>query len=299
MAYSDFKATSLLRLLPAVLRARDFHLYLEGGKRLVDLWRWGGRAILGHKPPKVLLELKNAAERGLFCPLPHPLERRFFKALGGFFPDRAFHLYLNENSLYQALAGAGFSSPPHDPAFPSRNDARANGEKARVSIWRPFLDSVLEAPASKEATTSEQPPASILVPVLPFAFAPAVLVLPQSMDNTFPPGELIPPAVLAPAARSLFNLAAALKTIDKNHEENQENRLQQMYPKVRKALAKSIWRRRSIYLTVEPSMNADEYAALFKRFFEGGFLIPPSPSEPAVLPLAMSAGEEAKLADLL
>jgi hypothetical protein len=299
LAYSDFKAASLLRLLPAVLRARDFHLYLEGGKRLVDLWRWGGRAILGHKPPKVLLELKNAAERGLFCPLPHPMERRFFKALRGFFPDRAFRLYLNENSLYQALASAGFSSPPHDPAFPSRNGARANGEMTQVSIWRPFLDNVLEAPGF------QQPPAGILVPVLPFAFAPAVLVLPQSMENTFPPGELIPPAVLAPAARSLFNLAAALKTFNgdqENHEENQENRenrLQQMYPKVRRALAKSIWRRRSIYLTVQPNMNDDEYTVLFKRFFEDGFLIPPSPSEPAVLPLAMSAGEEAKLAGLL
>ena len=98
----------LLRLLPRVLRARDFHLYLEGGRRLLDLWLQGGRAILGHKPPNVVKELKNAAERGLFTPLPHPLEKRFLKALGEFFPDKTFRLYMDEASLHHALNDAGF-----------------------------------------------------------------------------------------------------------------------------------------------------------------------------------------------
>ena len=117
MAHSNTDM-SLLRLLPKVLRARDFHLYLEGGKRLTDLWRWGGRAVLGHKPPKVLVELKNAAERGLFTPLPHPMEKRFTKALSEFFPDSGFRLYMDESSLRRALAEAGLENVP---------------------LWRPFL----------------------------------------------------------------------------------------------------------------------------------------------------------------
>jgi hypothetical protein len=38
---------------------------------------------------------------------------------------------------------------------------------------------------------------------------------------------------------------------------------------------------------------------LFSRFLENGFLIPPVPSHPLILPGILSPGEEAKLADLL
>ena len=84
---------SLLREIPAVLRARDFRLYTDGGKRLVDLWQNGGAAILGHTPPSLLRELKNTASRGLYAPFPHFLEGRFLKALSSIFPGRDFRLY--------------------------------------------------------------------------------------------------------------------------------------------------------------------------------------------------------------
>ncbi|MDR3145398.1 MAG: hypothetical protein LBU21_03905, partial [Treponema sp.] len=60
----------LLRLLPRIRRARDFRLYTEDGKRLVDLWQDGGRALLGHTPPALFREIKNTAARGLAAPLP-------------------------------------------------------------------------------------------------------------------------------------------------------------------------------------------------------------------------------------
>ena len=257
----------LLRLLPGVLRARDFHLYLEGGKRLCDLWLQGGRAVLGHKPPRVLGELKNAAERGLFCSFPHPLERRFCKALSLFFPDRAFRLYENQGSLLRALEQAGFPTPGPipDPAFP--RDKAPGGET--ISLWRPFL----EAPAFP-----------ILVPVLPWPQGPAVLALDRSLDASFPPGELIPPILLAPAARALHNLASALKDDPRRGSF--------------KALGElGAWQRRGIYLT--GGAEGEPYDALFQRFLEGGFLIPPSPTEPLILPGSMSPGEASKLAELL
>jgi len=267
----------LLRLLPRVLRARDFHLYLEGGKRLVDLWRSGGRAVLGHKPPRVLGELKNAAERGLFTPLPHTTEKRFIKALAELFPGCTFCLYTDEASLYRALQESGLvpansAGSFHDPAFPSQ------GNEKGISLWRPFLE-------QKVIDT-------IFVPVLPWPRVPAVLVLGKDMENSFPAGELIPPVLLAPAARALHDLSATLKTFSPNQSRPK-------YPKVEKALAKSLWRRRGIYLTVEPDMDRTQYEALFRRFLEAGFLIPPSPAEPAILPLTMSPGEESKLVELL
>jgi len=229
-----------------VLRARDFHLYLEGGKRLTDLWRQGGKAILGHKTPRVLFELKNAAERGLFCTFPHPLERRFLKALEGIFPGRQFRLFLNEGSLCQV--------------------------QKTVSLWRPFAESMGDYSTMK-----------IFTPVLPFPLGPEVLVLEKKMD--FPAGELIPPVLLAPAARALSDLAAAMKA-----------KTLPRFPRIDK-VASCRWQRQGIYLKTET--KGDGYAALFRCFLEAGFLLPPSPAEPAILPFSMSSGEEAKLAQLL
>jgi len=288
---------TLLRLLPAVLRARDFRLYLEGGKRLTDLWRWGGRAVLGHKPPKVLVELKNSAERGLFAPFPHPLEKRFIKALSSFFPGRTFRLYQNEGSLRQALLETGLiAAMTHlfaDPASPSRDS-----DPSTVSLWRPFLEENESVDSSNNLAGLAPPPRlceksnTTFVPILPWPLGPAVLVLAKNVEDSFPAGELIPPVLLAPAARALYNLAAAQKTFASNRRGG--------YSRITKALSTgSLWQRRGIYLTAEGGIDGEAYGALFRRFLEGGFLLPPSPSEPAILPLELSAGEEARLAELL
>jgi hypothetical protein len=265
----------LLRLLPRVLRARDFHIYTEGGKRLVDLWLQGGRAVLGHKPPGVLLELKNAAERGLFSPFPHPLERRLTKALTVFFPDRSFRFYNDPPSMYKALEKAFPSESASfqaatipDPAFPD-----SNAEKVTVTLWRPFVEPVPNAP--------------VLIPVLPWPLSPTVLALDKSLDRSFPQGELIPPILLAPAARALYDLAAQIRSRSPSR---------QMYYRVEKAIA-GVWQLRGIYLTAR--VDREKYAELFKSFLEAGFLLPPSASEPAILPAAMSKGEETQLAKLL
>jgi len=120
-------------------------------------------------------------------------------------------------------------------------------------------------------------------PVLPFPLGPEVLVLEKDMD--FPAGELIPPVLLAPAARALYDLAAAMKA--KNLPR---------FPRIDK-VPPCRWQRQGIYLTKD--VKGEEYTVLFRRFLEAGFLLPPSPEEPAILPFSMSPGEEAKLAQLL
>jgi hypothetical protein len=273
----------LLRSLPRVLRARDFHLYTEGGKRLVDLWLDGGKAVLGHKPPRVLLELKNAAERGLYTPLPHPLEKRLTKALAPFFPDRTFRFYNDSTSMYRAIEKAlsGETAPFQaeailDPAFPD-----SNNRKAVAALWRPFVEPIPKMP--------------ILIPVLPWPLGPVVLAIDKSPDASFPQGELIPPVLLAPAARALYNLTAKLRSPDR-----------QRFYRIEKAIAgagqgegskSSVWQLRGIYLTTR--VDREEYAQLFRSFLEAGFLLPPSANEPVILPAAMSKGEETKLAELL
>jgi hypothetical protein len=291
----------LLRLMPPVLRARAFRLYTQGGGRLVDLWQDGGRAILGHKPPLVLGDLKNSAERGLFAGLPHPQEGRFLKALSRLLPGWSFRLYAGLASLNRALETAGFPPPEPggffpDPAFPApavTGPAEpAACPSSRPSLWRPFLEDAAET-------------VPVLIPVLPWPLSPPVAAFDPGLEGRFPPSDIIPPVILAAATRGIFDLIAAGK------------QREPVYPKIDRVLdsgkrsgqgpdqrpgpCPGFWRRRGIYLSpqLDPQDAGALWEALFRRFLEGGFLLPPSPREPLILPGILSPGEEAKLAALL
>jgi hypothetical protein len=258
---------NLLRLVPPVLRARGWRLYTKQG-RLVDLWQFGGRAILGHKPPGLLRALKNNAERGLFTPFPHFAEDRLHKALSALFPGFAFRLFENEDFLYRAINDSGLTYC--------------------IRKWRPFLE------------LADSEPISNLVLPCPFPGAPAIIAFHPDEDiaNKIPPSQLLSPVSLAAAARCIYDLLAA------------KSRGNSVFPRVFRALKKStIWKRQGIYLFFTANANNaskehiigtnQDYPVIFRRFLEGGFLLPPSPEEPAILPGELSPGEEAKLAGLL
>jgi hypothetical protein len=283
----------LLRLLPPVLRARDFRLYTQGGGRLVDLWQDGGRAVLGHTPPRILRDLKNSAERGLFAALPHPQEGRFLKALSRLLPGRAFRFYAAWAPLSRALEAAGFPCPESgpgsfpDPAFPPNSTGQ--DALSRISLWRPFLEE------AGEQAAGETPPVPVLIPVLPWPLAPPVAAFAPGLEGRFPPSDIVSPAILAASARGIYNLIAAGSRGGRP-----------VYPKINRLLyggrgrEPCPWRRRGIYLSPQEAVPAGPgWETLFRRFLEGGFLIPPSPGEPLILPGILSPGEEAKLAALL
>jgi hypothetical protein len=296
--------------LPVVLRARGFRLYIQGGGRLVDLWQAGGRAVLGHNPAGVLRDLKNYAARGLFAPLPHPQERRLAGALSRLLPGRAFRFYTDRLSLRSALDAAGFPWEPFpDPAFPHTHGGTlpSAGDSTAApgvpALWRPFL--------------GEDPPESrpVLIPVLPWPLAPWVLAPETALEDRFLPSDPLPPALLAAAARSVYDLIAAGPRGGRS-----------VYPKINRVLygtpgRDSPWCCRGIYLYCpalqsraappqaqterslpelsSPPIPLTGWESLHRRFLDGGFLIPPSPREPLILPGLLSPGEEAKLAALL
>jgi hypothetical protein len=274
---------SLLRLVPTVLRARDFRLYTQGGKRLVDLWQNGGVAVLGHTPPAVLREIKNTASRGLYAPFPHFLEGRYFKALSHIFPGRNFRLY---------------ASPP-----PELYALFANGSslKDTAAFWRPFLD-----PAAPLSVAENAPP--ILIPIVPgiqgwythgqstgehLPLGLCVLAVDPNFENadSLPPCDFLSPVLLAAAARGFYDLIAAVPERAKP------------YPRIVKVLknkqGSSFWKQQGIYLFPRQVPSQEEWAALFRHFLEAGFLLPPVSSQPVILPGILSPGEEAKLAELL
>jgi hypothetical protein len=271
MGIGDQGPAHLLRLVPTVLRARDFRLYTKAG-RLVDLWQNNGAAVLGHTPPSLLKELKNTAGRGLYAPFPHFLEARYHKALSGIFPGRTFRLY---------------AAPP-----PGLETLVAEG---RAALWRPFVD-----PASP-LKIPESPP--VLIPVVPGIQAwrgglPLGLCVLAVKDEAaigqggLSPGDFLPPVLLAVAVRGVYDLIAAAPA-----------RANPMYPRIAGALKdggdQNFWRRFGIYLTPRQEPSQAQWDALFRRFLENGFLLPPVPSQPLILPGALSYGEEAKLAGLI
>jgi hypothetical protein len=266
------QAKSLLREVPPVLRARDFRLYIQGGGRLLDLWQYGGAAVLGHTPSGVLRELKNTAERGLFTPFPHPLENRFTKALSRLFPGKGFRVYAQETSLRHALATGGYTfqgaAPFPDPAIQRLDPA------VPLSLWRPFLED------------EPLPPSRLLIPVLPWALSPRVLVIPESLE--LPPSDMLSPVILAAGTRSLYDLIAAA---------SERGKLR--FPKIQQALRQSKWQRRGIYLHYGEPLDKESYRSLFLHFLEGGFLLPPCQDTPLIIPGILSPGEELRLAELL
>jgi hypothetical protein len=271
-AYIDHGEYSLLDKVPAVLRARGFRLYTQGAsakggkQRLIDLWLNGGAAILGHTPPNVLREIKNTASRGLYAPFPHFTERRYIKALLKLFPGHSFRLY---------------AAPPEELETLFINGA--------AGLWRPFLNSNFPFEIESNAP-------AVLVPVLPgihlwrgnFPFGLCVVASKsESQLAQLPSGDILSPVLLAAAARGIYDLLAS------------PDRGKPVFPrisKVQKNSANSIWHRQGIYLTLK---EKKEWGTLFNQFLEAGFLIPPNPSQPLILPGEMSDGEEAKLAAAL
>ncbi|MDR1024111.1 MAG: hypothetical protein LBL56_00150 [Treponema sp.] len=306
MKNTTLTETSPLNLLPVVLRARDFRLYTQGGGRLVDLWQCGGRSILGHNPAGVLRELKNSANRGLFSPLPHPLERRLVKALSRLIPRRNFRFYTERSALDQALEAAGFPrtesfpDPVFDPGADSGTLAGNPAGDAGPGLWRPFLE-----PAPEGETETPSP---LLIPILPWPLAPWVLALEPALEDRFAPSQPVSPVLLAAAVRAVYDLIAAGPGGGRP-----------VYPRINHALygtppgLTNPWRRRGPYLVYAPLQMPSygdpqdhrtqappaSWETLFRNFLREGFLIPPEPTEPLILPGTLSPGEEAKLAALL
>jgi len=253
----------LLKQIPAVLRARGFRLYTQGG-RLIDLWQNGGSAVLGHTPPNLLHEMKNTASRGLYAPFPHFTEGRFIKALSQLFPGYSFRLY---------------AAPP--PELASLFNCGA------ACLWRPFVNT--ESPFA-----AEEP---LLIPALPCihtwrnSLPTGLCIAAAKTENQLeqlPASEILSPVLLAMAARGVYDLLASVQ------------RGKPALPRTIKAIKTGKnWQRRGIYLSLKKEPSPETWSVLFRQFLEAGFLLPPVPSQPVILPGELSPGEDAKLASVL
>jgi len=275
----------LLDQMPQVLRIRDFRLYTRDGRRIIDLWQNGGVSVLGHTPALLLREIKNTASRGLYAPFPHFSQQRFLKALTQILPGRSFRI---------------FAAPP------------AGIYQFNFELWRPYLDfcqsraGVGDPPAG--AVPESRSP-DLVIPVLPgiqgwrwdnkrsdhsmgLPFGLCVCAVLSERENEIfgklQPTDIFPPLVLAAATRGVWDLIAARPL-----------RVNTQWPCINKILKNSPWQGRGIYLFPREAPNPLAWEKLFKRFLDAGFLLPPVPEHPLILPGILSPGEEVKLAEIL
>jgi hypothetical protein len=109
----------------------------------------------------------------------------------------------------------------------------------------------------------------------------------EDLLTHLPASDPLSPILLAVATRGIYDLLAS------------PQRAKPTKTRVIKALQKSRWQRHGIYLTLKEEVENEEWAVFFNKFLEAGFLLPPTPNHPVILPGELSDGEEAKLAAAL
>lgn len=212
---------ALSSALPQIRRARGYFVYSHDGKKYLDCYLNGGRALLGHRPAHVSTIVKDAVSTGSYAEYPSPYAGRLETLLREMLPSHpVVRLYADFETARRAAAVAcgtggsipGDSSPatsgysPHDPAMgPAMVDSQSGTTEGRFWLWRPFL-------GREQGVLYEV--AAGLLPVVPFPGAwcgQAICVRPDYADSLAPSATLSPVA-LAAHLRALQTLYAVMRT---------------------------------------------------------------------------------------
>ncbi len=260
----------LKQRVPAVRRAREYHLYSVSGKRYLDLWQNGGQSLLGHKPGRLTTVLKDTISRGLIADLPSVFGGRLIRELRTMFPAyREFRLCGSPAETLQ-LAGLylGRNVAADDVVDPLLEPEAAKNEA--VSLWRPLLPN--------------PPAAEVLLPVLPFSMAgaPRVVCFRRRGPRDFPEQAPISGVLLAGVLRSL-----------------QELRRFSMPEWIAPDLLAGCAGWRQVQLYVIPEFDLERYEQVFEAFLEEQVLLSPEAPYFSILPGGeISKGELGKMIGL-
>ncbi|MBN1648125.1 MAG: hypothetical protein JW874_08840 [Spirochaetales bacterium] len=240
--------------VPRIKRAREYHLYDTRGRRYLDFWQEGGRALLGHRPAQLSLALKNILGRGLLAAYPGIYEQRLEKALAILLPGY-LHVHVFPD-FYDALvylsARTGRKIRKTDIAEP------VFGISGDISWWRPFLD----------CTYPE-----VIIPCLPLpGLSFPVIVAEKAVKSQFV-CHTVSPLVLGGLCRIIYTL---LEIMTGN-------------PWDGKRFTARNWKSAGPYLVYEGTET--EYRALYDRGLRTGVLFTPAYPSFSLLPALYDEGE--------
>ena len=254
--------TALLRKVPVIRRAREYHLYDNTGHRYLDLYLNGGRAILGHRPEGFSLILKNTLARGVYGEYPSHEEGKMLKAARALWEDNYPRIcyYRKSRDILNWLKDQKLIRDDSEISDPARNDG------GTVSLWRPWIDPDRQT--------------RIILPVLPFPGMECGLLVcaSSSVEETLPPGDLPSPVTAAGLARCLWSMKSLLDRTGCAPADKQAG-----------LPGFSGWTRRGNYLLWKGDVGS--YEALFDKSLAGGVVLPPDPLCPAVIPPVLTSGD--------
>lgn len=251
---------------PLIVRAREYRLYGRDGRRYIDFFQDGGRALLGHRPPGWTRSIKSTASRGLFAPYRTPYQEKARRLLLAHYPWAADGGFYNHY-----LASPCAKMPIADPLFTKEEDLRSG---ACVILLRPFgLDSPqLEALMAGEWGRWVMP----LLPIPGRSGPIAILDLDGEEQETSR-------TILSPIAEDItIKALSQVKTFIDNPREQGWKSFD--LPGIE---------RRGPYLLFEEQRTGDTqaYALLFRKMLAEGILIPPEPGLPLIIPGEFHRGE--------
>lgn len=272
MTGSDPAARARLSRLGPIRRARGYRLYDHRGRRYLDLWQAGGRALLGHRPDRAVAQIKDVLARAPHAGVPTVYERRLLGRLRRLAPGFEPLLAAGGAEVRAILDRAGLGGQAlYDPALDA---GPADG--SRAGLWRP-------------AAGPEPLPSSwrAVVPVLPFTLgpAPAPVCLSPAAASALTEAPGLQPEPL-PAAL----LAAALAGLDRLPRYGGAAWASRAWPDPHGCGG---WERRGPYVAAR--CDAAAYDDLFDRFLQAGAVLCPFHPGPSILPDQVSAGEAAAL----
>lgn len=254
---------------PPIVRTRGRYLYGQDGKQYVDLWLHDGKAVLGHTIPGYLRVLKSSISRGLLAPYPSVYQGRVAKLLRGLFPSHGCITFLPSDIAAQATLSAvlGGEVSVVDPAL-------GESSSGNVLRWRPYANCSADFVESFDA----------VIPVLPVVseFFPTIILTKKVIDygGTYPPSPLI-----------LDGFVKAIAALNREVGD----------PPISQSLLDTVdnlgWKRVGPYVQVP--FSGDKYQLFEAHMVTSGFIVPPTPDSPLILPWNISTGFEKQLITLL
>ena len=258
--------TTAWDLLPSFRRAREFRLY-DGARRYLDLWQEDGHALLGHRPGRVRLQIKQQLDRGLIAAYPSLEANRLVRALSDLLPERAaFRWFVNVarfRGFISELIGGVTPSEIVDPAV-------IDDESESIMVWRPWLGQ-----ASRRAR--------IVLPVIPMPGAGwlRIVGVTDELSEEFYPSDPVSPCWLSAVRSSVYALKSHLETFDSA---------------VWTYFDCALWFRRGPYLRLrcEPA----RFRSLYREFLSHGMILSPEWSKPSIAPSVFDSGEVNPIHDI-
>lgn len=250
----------LLEKLPSIRRARGYRLYDNSGRRFLDFYQNDNAAILGHRPGKLSLYLKDSLDKGLYAEYPHLYRKRLIKHLKQAYPGYSdYRVYKNKERALDSLKGG----IPSDPLFVTEQ------EKAPIQWGRPLLE-------NKEV--------QILLPRIPFpGFCEVQPVLFKEKPDSEDDSDIISPILIHGLCRILEDLTQTIIP--------EEHPLFDLFDQSDK------WDRKGLYLI--PRYSSEEYATFFEKALKAGIFLAPSQGKASIIPLEVSKNEVKIIKSLL